>query len=44
MGTVIWQMQSWVCHDQVDTSPENVDLEDDEEEECMSQWVNSLTI
>jgi len=29
---------------QVDTSPENVDLEDDEEEERMSTWVNSLTI
>ena len=29
---------------QVDTSPENVDLEDDEEEERMSAWVNSLTI
>ena len=27
---------------QVDTSPENVDLEDDEEEERMSTWVNSL--
>ena len=29
---------------QVDTSPENVDLEDDEEEERISTWVNSLTI
>ena len=29
---------------QVDTSPENVDSEDDEEEERMSTWVNSLTI
>jgi len=29
---------------QVDASPENVDLEDDEEEERMSTWVNSLTI
>ena len=29
---------------QVDTSPENVDLEDDEKEERMSAWVNSLTI
>jgi len=29
---------------QVDTSPENVDLEDDEEEERMSTWANSLTI
>ena len=29
---------------QVDTSPENVDLEDDEEEERMSTRVNSLTI
>ena len=29
---------------QVDTSPENADLEDDEEEERMSAWVNSLTI
>ena len=29
---------------QVDTSPENVHLEDDEEEEHMSTWVNSLTI
>jgi len=29
---------------QVDTSPENVDLEDDEEEEPMFMWVNSLTI
>ena len=29
---------------QVDTSPENVHLEDDEEEERMSTWVNSLTI
>ena len=29
---------------QVDASPENVDLEDDEEEERMSAWVNSLTI
>ena len=29
---------------QVDTSPENVRLEDDEEEERMSTWVNSLTI
>ena len=29
---------------QVDTSPENVDLEDDEEEERMSALVNSLTI
>jgi len=29
---------------QVDTSPENVDLGDDEEEERMSTWVNSLTI
>ena len=28
---------------QVDTSPENVHLEDDEEER-MSTWVNSLTI
>jgi len=28
---------------QVDTSPENVDLEDNEEEERMSTWVNSLT-
>ena len=44
MGTVIWQMQSWVCHDQVDTFPENVYLEDDEQEERISTWVNSLTI
>ena len=29
---------------QVDTSPENVTLDDDEEEERMSAWVNSLTI
>ena len=29
---------------QVDTSPENVHLKDDEEEERMSTWVNSLTI
>ena len=29
---------------QVDTSPENVDLEDHEDEERMSTWVNSLTI
>ena len=29
---------------QVDASPENVDLEDDEEEERMSTWVHSLTI
>ena len=29
---------------QVDTFPENVRLEDDEEEERMSTWVNSLTI
>jgi len=29
---------------QIDTSPENVDLEDDEEEERMSTWFNSLTI
>ena len=29
---------------QVDTSPENVDLEDDEQKERMSTWVNSLTI
>ena len=29
---------------QVDTSPENVDLEDDEEEDRMSAWVNNLTI
>ena len=29
---------------QVDTSPENVGLEDDEEEEHMSTWVNNLTI
>ena len=29
---------------QVDTSPENVGLEDDEKEERMSTWVNSLTI
>jgi len=29
---------------QVDTSPENVDLEDDEEEERLSTWVHSLTI
>ena len=29
---------------QVDTWPENVYLEDDEEEERMSTWVNSLTI
>jgi len=29
---------------QVDTSPENVRLEDDEEEERMSTWVNSFTI
>ena len=29
---------------QVDTSPENIDIEDDEEEERMSAWVNSLTI
>ena len=29
---------------QVDTSPENVALEGDEEEERMSAWVNSLTI
>ena len=29
---------------QVDTFPENVDLEDDKEEERMSTWVNSLTI
>jgi len=29
---------------QVDTSPENVDSEDDEEEERMSTWVNILTI
>ena len=29
---------------QVDTSPENLHLEDDEEEERMSTWVNSLTI
>ena len=26
---------------QVDTCPENVDLEDDEEEDRMSTWVNS---
>jgi len=29
---------------QVDTSPENVDLEDDEEDERMYTWANSLTI
>ena len=29
---------------QVDTSPENIDLEDDEEQERMSTLVNSLTI
>jgi len=29
---------------QLDTSPEKVDVEDDEEEERMSAWVNSLTI
>jgi len=29
---------------QVDTSPENVDLEDDEQKKRMSTWVNSLTI
>jgi len=29
---------------QVDTSPENVDLENDEEQERMSTWDNSLTI
>ena len=29
---------------QVDTSPENVDLEDGEEDEHMSTWVNSLKI
>ena len=29
---------------QVDTSPENLHLEDDEEEERMSTWVNSLII
>ena len=29
---------------QVDKSPGNLDLEDDEEEERMSAWVNSLTI
>ena len=29
---------------QVDTSPENVHLEDDEEEERISTWLNSLTI
>jgi len=29
---------------QVDTSSENVDLDDDEEEEHMFTWVNSLTI
>jgi len=29
---------------QVDTSTEIVDLDDDEEEERMSTWVNSLTI
>jgi len=28
----------------VDTSPQNLDLEDDQEEEHMSTWVNSLTI
>jgi len=29
---------------QVDTSPQNIDLEIEEEEERMSGWVNSLTI
>jgi len=29
---------------QVDTSPENVYLEDDEQEERISTWVNSLTM
>jgi len=29
---------------QVDTSTEKLDLEDDEEEERMSTWVNNLTI
>ena len=29
---------------QVDTSPENVDVEIEEEEERMSGWINSLTI
>ena len=29
---------------QVDTSPENVDVEIEEEEERLSGWVNSLTI
>ena len=52
---ILMEYQKWVVEQsdltdaimgmyQVDTSPENVDLEDDEDEECMSKWVNSLTI
>ena len=54
-GGILSEYQKWVDEQsdladaimgmyQVDTSPENSHLEDDEEEERMSTWVNSLTI
>ena len=52
---ILTEYQKWVVEQsdlvdaimgmyQLDTSPEKVDVEDDEEEESMSAWVNSLTI